>query len=369
MNKKFNILICPLEWGLGHAGRMIPLASKLRESGHNVYIGTGNEHQSFFRNELAGLSYIYFPGFKPGYSRILPQYIALLLRTPLLIYHTIAEHLRLKRLIRRYDIDIVLSDNRFGLWNRSVKTVYITHQPLIPFPQKLRSLEWIGILLHRFIIKKYDFCFIPDLPGGINVSGRLSHGVKLPSNTKFIGILSRFGIPGPSTVKEINYFPHNTLILSGPEPQRGMLRQKLAGILKDKEPPTVILEGKPSDTYIPVSSGNIISYNHLPTAAMKKLITESENIISRSGYTVVMELVSLGRSALLIPTPGQTEQEYLAGYLSENGWFTAVSQNKLDDGLIFPERKAIVADEILNESRILLEKALDELLKEPEGET
>ncbi len=303
MNKKYNILICPLEWGLGHAGRMIPIAAKLRESGHNVYIGTGNEHQSFFRIELAGLSYIYFPGFKPGYSRILPQYAALLLRTPLLLYHTIAEHLRLKRLIRKYDIDIVLSDNRFGLWNRSVKTAYITHQLLIPFPPKLRSLEWIGILLHRFIIKKYDFCFIPDLPGGINFSGRLSHGVKLPSNTKFIGILSRFGIPGLSAEKETNFLPHNTLILSGPEPQRGMLRQKLVSILIDKEPRTVILEGKPSETNTPVSSGNIISYNHLPTAAMKELITESENIISRSGYTVVMELVSSGSGCTAYTNP------------------------------------------------------------------
>jgi len=360
----YNILICPLEWGLGHAGRMIPLAAKLLAGKNNIFIGTGKEHHSFFRKELSGLHYIDFPGYSTSYSRYLPQYIAVLLKTPLLFYHIIAEHIRLKSIIEKHKIDIVISDNRIGLWNRKIKSVYVTHQPVIPFPEKLRFLEWTGIRFHRFFIRKYTFCFIPDLPGNLNLSGRLTHGVSLPDNARFIGILSRFTDQCPSLQENKEGFPHNTLILSGPEPQRSILRQKLVRILEHAETPTVILEGKPGSSSEPVRSGNIISYNHLPSDEMKDMIRGSRNIISRSGYTTIMELISLGCTALLIPTPGQTEQEYLAEYLSGKGWFTSVKQKNIEAGITMTKRKVKLPSGITDESRGLLEKALDELLNQ-----
>jgi spore coat polysaccharide biosynthesis predicted glycosyltransferase SpsG len=364
LNKSYNILICPLEWGLGHAARMIPLARKLQELNNNIFIGSGEEHLSLFRTELPNLSYINFPGFKPVYSRYLPQYLFLLLKTPLLLYHIIREHLCLKMIIRKYKIDIVISDNRFGLWNRKVKTVYITHMPLIPLPKPLRFLEITGIYLHRAIIKKYSFCFIPDLPGELNVSGRLSHGIILPENVRYIGILSRFITSEQSYNEKFEDFKHNTVILSGPEPQRGMLKLKLAGIFKLQDPPTIMLEGKPGDIWETVSSDNITYYNHLPLFKMKEMISKSEKIIARSGYTTIMELISLNCSALLIPTPGQTEQEYLAEYLSGKGWFSTISQKEIKPGILFPANKAGWTGEIIEKSSILLTEALKELLKE-----
>jgi hypothetical protein len=363
LNKKNNILICPLEWGLGHAGRMVPLAKKLQEYDNRIFIGAGREHQLLFRNELSDITYIDFQGFKPDYSRFLPQYVALLLKTPVLVFHIISEHSRLKKIIKENKIDIVISDNRFGLWNRKIKTVYVTHQLRIPFPGKLKVFEWIGIWIHRFFIKKYSLCFIPDLPGEQNISGRLAHDVDLPENVRFIGILSRFTYHVPSPGEKKIHFPHNTLILSGPEPQRGILRKKLIEILKDKEPPTVILEGKPDTFPGKKHTGNIISYNHLSSGEMEEMIKGSNCVLARSGYTVVMELISLNRSALLIPTPGQTEQEYLAEYMSSKGWFTFVPQKSLDHGLALTAGKPVNFVELLTESRILLEKALDELLK------
>ena len=163
---------------------------------------------------------------------------------PPLLYHIFREHFRLKKIIQEYSIDIVISDNRFGLWNRKVTTVYVTHMPLIPLPKSLRRLEFIGILLHRTIIKKYSFCFIPDLPGDGNLSGRLSHGLKLPANVRYTGILSRFTNYTPGLKGNPVTFPHNTVILSGPEPQREILKQKLTEILKEREPITVMLEEK-----------------------------------------------------------------------------------------------------------------------------
>jgi hypothetical protein len=364
-----NILICPLEWGLGHAGRMIALATKLREMGYNILFGAGEKQLSFLRTEMPGLTYISFPGFSPGYSRFLPQYLALLLKIPLLLYHIILEHIRLKRIIPEYAIDIVISDNRFGLWNRHIKTVYVTHQPLIPLPKPFAWFESIGLMLHRLVINRYSFCFIPDLPGDLNVSGRLSHGLKLPRNTRFIGILSRFsGLSSSGNGSPVS-FRHNTVILSGPEPQRGILEKKLADILKDREHPAVILCGKPDMPAGTIRSGNIIYFNHLPGIAMKEVISESEAIITRSGYTTIMELISLNCSALLIPTPGQTEQEYLARYLSKNGWFAAVSQRELNRVTPLPSINSKWGNEITVESGVLLEKALKEMSEENQDKT
>lgn len=361
MNNGYNILICPLEWGLGHAARMIPLARKLHEMNNKIFIGSGEKHLSLFRTELPGLSYIRFPGFKPGYSRFLPQYLILLFKTPLLAFHIAREHYRLKKIIKENKIDIIISDNRFGLWNNKVRSVYITHMPLIPLPKSLRFLELIGILLHRIVIKKYSLCFIPDLPGELNVSGRLSHGIKLPENVRYIGILSRFSI-SVDVQHTKPAFRHNTVILSGPEPQRGILKKLLVPILKDQHLQTVILEGNPDKENNITTRENILYYNHLPLPLMKDMITGSESIITRSGYTTIMELISLNCSALLIPTPGQTEQEYLADYLEEKGWFSTVSQRDIRRGISLPSVNATWSDEIIEQSEVLLAIALEELL-------
>ena len=130
----------------------------------------------------------------------------------------------------------------------------------------MKFLESLGVLLHRVIIKKYSFCFIPDLPGDLNLSGRLSHGIKLPDNVRFIGILSRFINPDQSFNENPVKFQHNTVILSGPEPQREILKQKLIALLKDKEPMTVMFEGKPGKNGEIVRTGNITFYNHLPAS-------------------------------------------------------------------------------------------------------
>jgi spore coat polysaccharide biosynthesis predicted glycosyltransferase SpsG len=356
-----NILICPLEWGLGHAARMIPLAVRLREMNYNVIIGAGKEHQALFQNEIPGIICIDFPGFKPGYSKYLPQYLSLLFRIPLLVYHIISEHKRLQTIIRDHRIDIVISDNRFGLWNRTIKTVYITHQLRIPFPAAFRIFEFIGTGIHKALIKKYSYCFIPDLPGDMNLSGRLSHGVKLPANAIYIGILSRFtGVVSFPSDSPVSY-PHNTIILSGPEPQRSLLRKRLTMIVKDRYPKTIILEGRPDKGTGGTESDNVVYYNHLPAAAMKELITVSESIISRSGYTTIMELISLNCSALLIPTPGQTEQEYLARYLQEKGWFSKVFQKDLKEKLPDEINNKVPGDQIIFQSRMLLEGALIKL--------
>lgn len=362
LNKTENILICPLEWGLGHAGRMIALASKLKEMKKNIFFGAGEKHLSFFRKELPGITCIEFPGFKPRYSRCFPQFFILLLQSPLLLYHIVLEHFRLKRIIKENAIDMVISDNRFGLWNRNIRTVYITHMPLIPCPGFFFFLEYPGIFMHRIIIKKYNYCLIPDLPGEINLSGRLSHGIRLPGNVRYIGILSRFSGNKYEDIPFSAGCPENIVILSGPEPQRSVLQNKLKQVFEKKEESTIFLAGNPEKTREKDCSGKITEYQHLTAKEMGKLIKAGKYIITRPGYTSVMELVSLNCTALLIPTPGQTEQEYLAKYLAGKGWFRSLSQKEINPGISIRNSEVPgIFDTINRESRKLLEEVLMDL--------
>jgi uncharacterized protein (TIGR00661 family) len=357
-----NILICPLEWGLGHAARMIPVANRLKQRGHNIFIGAGGEHLALLKAELPDAHFISFPGFSPGYSRYLPSYLVMLFKIPVLAWHIVSEHRKLKDIIRDHSIDVVISDNRFGLWSRKVKCIYFTHMVRIPFPRPFRFLEFTGIAAHRFFIRRYDACFIPDLPGENNVSGRLSHGLRLPSHTMYAGILSRFSGVTPAQHCKVAQ-KHNTIILSGPEPQKSLLKEKLENRFMAKKPVTVILGGTPSLGVAMDQSEGLIRFTHLAAPDMARMLAESESVISRSGYTTIMELISLNVSALLIPTPGQTEQEYLAQYLGSKGWFLSSSQKKCSEAGLASAKAVFDGKAMMEESSRLLDEALDFLEK------
>jgi hypothetical protein len=341
---------------------MIPVARRLVAMDQNVLIASGREHLGFFMEEMPGLTYIDFPGFRPLYSKYLPQYVALLFKTPLLVFHIFREHYRLRKLISTYKIDVVISDNRFGLWNRKITSVYVTHMPRIPFPAPFRFLEFAGIALHRSVIKRYDFCLIPDLPGDINLTGRLTHSLKLPVNTRFVGVLSRFPASGmvnsPPTLPE----KHAAVILSGPEPQRTVFREKLVSLLPGIIPVSVILEGRPGSEKTEESRKGLIFRNHLRADEMETVLRSADLIVSRAGYSTIMDLVSMKRTALLVPTPGQTEQEYLAGYLSLAGWFCSMKQKQLKPGIVLPEMTTGPLPDMTKQSNELLGKALSEIL-------
>jgi hypothetical protein len=341
---------------------MIPVARKLLQMNHRVFIGAGEEHLAMFRGELPAVECIYFPGFKPVFSRFMPQYLSMFIKIPSLVYHILVEHFRLKKIISSYSIDAVISDNRFGLWNRSIRTAYFTHQLRIPFPRPFRCLEPAGIIFHRAITGKYSLCMVPDFPGEMNFTGRLSHNLKTGQNVRYTGILSRFcDSPGDKTGHpgQTSY----AVILSGPQPRRELLERKLAKILRKKNADAIFLEGRPAVKPEKTVTENIVYYSHLPASEMKQILTGSRYIISCSGYTTVMELVSLNRSALLIPAPGQTEQEYLGEYLSEKGWFTIMPEKLLNENTDLSCGKASWPQDTAEKSRQLLENALIEFLK------
>jgi uncharacterized protein (TIGR00661 family) len=328
--EKRKILISPLNWGFGHAGRMIPVAIALKNRGHEVIFGLDRSLIPMIEPGLPGIEIIEIPGITMRYSRHMPQYLAVLLQTPAVIVAAFREHTLLKRLIKELSPDIVISDNRFGFFNKKAFCVYFTHMLRIPYPRPFRFLEFTGLILHRIVLNNYNLCLIPDLPGKENLSGRLSHLNRLPRKVLFAGPLSRFAVKPAITVTLYHEHPYICLILSGPEPQRSMLLEK------------VVSSGLPPGKRLVVLSGTEITGSKInndltdlvvnpSTEVMRDYIKNSWMVVCRSGYTTIMELFSLNKGAVIIPTPGQTEQEYLAEQLNGRYGFCYISQNNFSD--------------------------------------
>ncbi len=324
-NAPKKILISPLNWGFGHAGRMIPLALELRKRGHEIIFCADRAVIPMLTRELPGISITETDGLHIRYFRNLPLWIGLLLQLPHIIAVSVREHRELKRLVAEYKPDIIVSDNRFGFYNKHIYSAYVTHQIRIPLPAPFRFMEPLGVWLHRKIIGRFDLCLIPDFPGDLNLSGRLSHGVRLPRNTVWSGPLSRFNAPAPTsdfTAPD----PYCCLILSGPEPQRSILKEIVTAAATGMH--LVILEGTGEHNAI-VRGENVTVVSNPDTALMKAIITGSSAVISRSGYTTLMELVSLNKGAVIIPTPGQPEQEYLGEYFDKKWGFVTLKQDEI----------------------------------------
>jgi UDP:flavonoid glycosyltransferase YjiC (YdhE family) len=168
------------------------------------------------------------------------------------------------------------------------------------------------------MISRFDECWIPDYEESPGLSGDLSHKYPLPKNAKFIGPLSRFILPEPFSEKDTAN-SKIMVIISGPEPQRGIFEDLLTRQLLELNHPGTILSGKPESENHSTFIGKLTILSHLPTDEMNSLLKSSSLVICRSGYSSIMDLHALGLKALFIPTPGQTEQIYLAELHQKSG--------------------------------------------------
>ncbi|MBL4706869.1 MAG: glycosyltransferase [Flavobacteriales bacterium] len=322
MNKKKKILVAPLNWGLGHATRCIPIIRQLELKGCEVIIGAEGNALQLLRHEFPQLSFIEFPGLKIKYPRNGALLLHFALRLPLLFRTVKKENQLIRKLVREHQIDGIISDNRYGVFHKEKPSVIITHQLFIESPIFKKTLQ---IIIQKMVLK-FDECWVPDVKSDNNLSGELSHKRTVPSKIKYVGLLSRF-LPSkkPLVLKR-----KLLVLLSGPEPQRTILEEKLKEQLLELHYSTLIVRGvvekKQKRNQI---SKEVEVVNYLKSEQLRKEILESELVVCRSGYSSLMDLVTLAKKALLIPTPGQTEQEYLALSLGKKGMFAWVSQEEL----------------------------------------
>lgn len=318
---KQNVLVAPLDWGLGHATRMIPLIQQLKEQSNHVIIASSALALEFLKERFPDLSFISLPAYNISYSSR-SVFRRLIFQLPRAFHTLRSENKLLQSIITEHSVDIIVSDNRFGCYSNLCKSVFITHQRHIVLPKILRFVEPIADRVNARFINKFDELWIPD-SNEFQLSKPFEGNKFISIHQKYIGILSRFT---PTKRVGENKYDY-ACILSGPEPQRAILEQKLITVFKNSEYKTAIVTG----CYNSIGDyNNIFVFGRLHEKELLKVINSSKYLIFRSGYSSVMDLIALDRKAILIPTPGQSEQEELAMYLKQKFDFEFIEQNKID---------------------------------------
>jgi len=304
---KKKILVAPLNWGLGHATRCIPIIKALIANKFEPILASDGDALTLLQKEFPQLTSYQLPTYNISYSKNNNLKYKLFLNTPKIIKAVKQEKKVVKEIIIKENLSGIISDNRFGIRSTKIPSVYITHQLNV----LSGNTTFITSNLHQQIISKFDECWIPDTMGEFNLSGKLSSVKKEKLKVKFIGALSRF--EKQSTIKKQGLL----IVLSGPEPQRSILEEKLLIQLKETKQQVVLVRGVLTNKEQPFINDNVHIVNYMLSEQLEQIINESEIVLARSGYSTIMDLSKLEKKAFFIPTPGQFEQEYLAKRMHE----------------------------------------------------
>ena len=308
-NKK-NILVAPLNWGLGHATRCIPIIRELQKNGFTPIIASDGSALALLKKEFPNLIHLELPSYHIEYAKKAENFKWKLIKnSPKTINAILEEKKIVKKWMKEYDLYGIISDNRLGVYNKKIPSVIITHQLTV----LSGKTTWISSKLHQHFIGNFNECWVPDFDKTTNFTGKLGHLKSTSLNLKYIGILSRL------EQKELPKKYDLMVLLSGPEPQRTLLEEQLKIEVQGYDGNIVFINGKIEENQKIEIVNNVTFYNFMTSTELEIAFNESENILCRSGYTTIMDLVKLDKKAFFIPTPGQFEQEYLAKRLKRHG--------------------------------------------------
>lgn len=299
-----------MNWGLGHATRCIPIIKELEKRGFVPLIASDGAALLLLQKEFHHVKTFELPSYNIKYTKR-PKWLKwkLLLDTPHILRTISAEKKVIKNIVQEEDIIGIISDNRFGARCTKVKNVFITHQLNV----LSGNMTSISSRIHQNYIRKFDQCWVPDSPDSKNLSGMLGHLKRANFNLKYIGAISRF------EKKEIPEKHDYLVLLSGPEPQRTLLQNILFKSFRGTTKRILFVRGVLNEDEFTCLNPNVIIKNYLYGKELEDAINSSRVIISRSGYTTLMDLAKLEKNAFFIPTPGQFEQDYLAERLMKLG--------------------------------------------------
>lgn len=315
--KQKRVIIAPLAWGLGHATRCIPVVRQLLELRCAVWAVLTPPQKALYETEF-GSKINYIPLHEPLIDYEQSFLLAMVRQLPKFSAQIRRESSLAEWLTNKLQPDLIISDNRYGFRSAQVRSVIITHQ------LQLRAglLSSPANAFVQTFLKRFDAVWVPDVESQPNFSGRLSHGKNTLQNLRYPGPLSRMHAVSPRT--EIKY--DWIALLSGPEPQRTHFENLVVDAAEKLNLKIAIVAGQPEDGESPEITGSITRFPHLRDAALIKVIGESTGIVCRSGYSTLCDLAAIQRKALLVPTPGQTEQVYLAKHFAQTFGFPVVRQ-------------------------------------------
>lgn len=309
-NSDKNILVAPLNWGLGHATRCIPIIKALEKNDFIPIIASDGIALDMLRKEFPHLQTLELPSYQIEYAKNGADFKWKMLKnTPKMIEAILEEKKIVKKWVKEYNLVGIISDNRLGVFNKKVQSVFITHQLNV----LTGNTTWLTSKMHQHIVKKFDECWVPDFEDEPNLTGKLGHLKNSDLKLKYIGPLSRL------ERKNLPIQFDLMVILSGPEPQRGILENILKEKLANYSGEIIFIKGKIEIQQTKEQLGNILYYNFMTSEELETTFNQSKAVLCRSGYTTIMDLAKLGKKAFFIPTPGQYEQEYLAKKLKKLG--------------------------------------------------
>lgn len=298
-----TILISALDWGGGHTTRCVSLIERLIKSGNRIIFAGNEEQNSFMKNEFKSIELEYLQGYEISLSSKQNTYFQIFRQLVKISRAIKNELLFVEQMVAKYNLDLILSDNRYGFRSKEVNSIFIGHQLNLELPF---FKNWTNNVLSK-LVNKFDRVWIVD-DQTVNLSGRLSSTTRLNIPYDYIGFLARFQTE--KRTKKYDYL----IIISGPNPENGLFLKEIEKAIVRSKNSYVIVSKVKSEQKI-----KGVDYFYAPsTKMMNNLLNESEVIISKAGYTTLMELYSLGKKAILMPTHGQFEQEYLAKHIKED---------------------------------------------------
>lgn len=315
-----KVLVTPLDWGLGHATRCVPIIHELLRQGDDVEVASSGSALRLLQLEFSQLEFFELPPYQPLYSassNLLPKLIGQGSRFLKVIEQ---EHQLITDIAKARSIHTIISDHRYGCYTVGTKNVFVTHQVNFQFQSFWKIGGGLFNSWHHRMMAAFQEIWIPDLPGSA-LSGDLSLN-QLPA-CKYVGLLSRFTEPRQQD------FKYDLLVLmSGPEPQRSIFEQLMRQQVATTNFKVLLVKGQPSLKTNSYNQHQIGEVDHLTSAELQQVIEQSEFVVCRSGYSSVMDMARLKRRNLLfVPTPGQPEQIYLARMLQSKGLAHYVSQD------------------------------------------
>ena len=371
-----KVLVAPLDWGLGHATRCVPVVREFLRCGAEVELAVVKDNANFYRDVFPELR----QRLAPSYNIVYPKHgynMALWLLKNSMHLNSIMryEHHFAEEMVERHGYDVLFSDNRFAFYSKKAYSIYMTHQRRIAFPKAFSAFEGVGVLWHSGIMRKFDEVWVPDTEFFPGYAGSLSHSGATPGDNKplrYVGTLSRFSecVAAPRKIDVENdvdlmsvseFMAHSAnvewnvadsvagaaespsgvgpaqnrkryrvaAIVSGVEPARTQLEIQLRKILAEIPGRHVMILGKPSLGCKHWEEGNIEFWSHLATNEFADVVRRADFVVSRGGYSTVMDMAELGAKCIFVPTPGQFEQVVLAHDLSKAGYAVEIPADEL----------------------------------------
>lgn len=321
-----KVLFAVAAWGLGHATRDLVLIRELLDAGHEVTILSTERALQLLRGELGTrCGYLDLPDIpKPLGRKALYFYIKMSFSMPIVFWTFWREHQFVRHLNRNRHFDRIVSDTRYGIFLREIPSYYIVHSLRQIVPGRPWHLERMVELVQRGLLAGARKILIPDQREN-GLAGDLCHNLTCfdGRELEYMGILS--SVQRRRADPDIDYF----ITVSGAEPQRSIFERLVLEQLHDLKGEVVVALGKPDVPRSVASDGRVEVHSFMDRKQQEEMMNRARLVVSRSGYTTMMELAELGKQALLIPTVGQSEQEYLGAYHEKLGTMHTVTQPHL----------------------------------------